>query len=316
MKFSPVNDALDVILAKSFNTSADTFRFHESLPFGTFPVVFATTVGYVALMLSGKQIMKNYQPFVLKVPIFLHNLIMSVASAILFVLIMEPLIPMLYERGLNYSVCNKEAYTPRLELLYYFNFLFKIWEFIDTAFIVLRKRPLEFLHVYHHSATALMAFMFVVKPQSSLWFYILINLFVHVLMYYYFAVTALSIKIWWKKYLTTMQIIQFVVDLALIGFLVYNVFAADLFPWIVTDYGFPVISDCYSADPHLHAGVASFVLFSYLVLFMDFYRRTYNKKDGASKSKANGAAKVNGNTDSHAKTHHPNRQTTTNQKEE
>jgi fatty acid elongase 3 len=37
-------------------------------------------------------------------------------------------------------------------------------------------------------------------------------------MYYYYWATAGGRKIWWKKYLTTMQITQFVIDLIAIYF--------------------------------------------------------------------------------------------------
>ena len=39
---------------------------------------------------------------------------------------------------------------------------------------------------------------------------------VHVIMYYYYFITTLSpgIKLWWKKYLTSLQISQFVIDVS------------------------------------------------------------------------------------------------------
>ncbi len=42
---------------------------------------------------------------------------------------------------------------------------------------------------------------------------ILSNLSVHTIMYYYFAMTAVGRDVWWKRHLTMLQILQFLVDL-------------------------------------------------------------------------------------------------------
>lgn len=93
-------------------------------------------------------------PIQSKVIFFLHNAILSVASAYLLGLFLENLIPMIYNHGLFYAICDEGAYTPRMELLYYINYLFKYWELADTVFLVLKKKQLEFLHVYHHAAVS------------------------------------------------------------------------------------------------------------------------------------------------------------------
>ncbi|TPX37691.1 very-long-chain 3-oxoacyl-CoA synthase [Synchytrium microbalum] len=294
MHFSPFNDVLDMILAKYFHISADAFKFHEGLPFGTLPSIVAASLGYVIVMMGGQEIMRGYQSFNLKYLIFLHNAIMSIASGLLFMLILEPLVPMWQEHGLNFTLCHYDAYTPRLELFYYLNYLFKLWEFIDTGFMVLRKRPLEFLHVYHHSATAAFTYMFLVKPHPITWFAILMNLTVHVLMYYYYAVSTVSKrKIWWKKHLTTMQISQFVLDLLMLAYVAYNVYTNEYFPWLKTDYGFKTLEYCTSVDPHTHLTVCAVIFGSYLILFLDFYVRSYNRA-AAAKQVAAGAARTNG----------------------
>ena len=71
----------------------------------------------------------------------------------------------------------------------------KAVEFGDTIFIVLRKRPLTFLHVFHH-CTMLIASWYVgtqVAPTAR-WF-ATINYFIHSIMYTYYALQILR---WFK----------------------------------------------------------------------------------------------------------------------
>lgn len=98
------------------------------------------------------------------------------------------------------------------------NFLLADWELADTAFLVVKKKPLMFLHVFHHTATAALCYTQLNGRTSVSWVPIVANLTVHVLMYYYYFMTAAGYKIWWKKYLTTLQITQFVIDLFIVYF--------------------------------------------------------------------------------------------------
>ncbi|XP_064792895.1 very long chain fatty acid elongase 7-like isoform X1 [Oncorhynchus masou masou] len=99
--------------------------------------------------------------------------------------------------------------------LYYFS---KFIEMLDTIFFVLRKKnsQITFLHVYHHSImpfTWWFGVRFAAGGQGT--FHALLNCVVHVIMYAYYGLSALGPAyqkyLWWKKYLTTIQLIQFVI---------------------------------------------------------------------------------------------------------
>jgi len=149
----------------------------------------------------------------------------------------------------------------------------------------------EFLHVFHHSATALLCYSQLNGRTSISWAVIVLNLAVHVVMYYYYYATAGGAKIWWKKYLTSMQITQFVIDLALVYSGTYAHFSATFYPHL------PHPGDCAGSEEAAVFGCA--LLTSYLGLFINFYFQTYKKSAGSRKPKANGVANGNGMAHKH-----------------
>jgi hypothetical protein len=97
--------------------------------------------------------------------------------------------------------------------LYFIN---KIFDFFDTFFFILRKKnnQISLLHIVHHTIMPFSVWWglkFVPIGHSTL--FGLINSFVHVLMYFYYTIAALGPAmqkfLWWKKYLTIFQIVQF-----------------------------------------------------------------------------------------------------------
>lgn len=253
-----------------------------STPLSTTTEVVTAIATYLVIIFGGRELMRNRAPFKLQFLFRVHNFLLSAGSAILLALMLEEIVPILFKNGPFYSICNTRAFTPRLVSYYIINYYFKYVELIDTVFLVLKKKKLAFLHVFHHAATAILCYNQLEGKTSVQWVVIVLNLFVHVIMYYYYYATAGGAKIWWKKYLTTMQITQFVIDLFVTYFASYTHFAMVRFPFL------PNMGDCAGSESAALFGTG--LLTSYLFLFIAFYRATYKKAAGDKAEKSKRAA--------------------------
>ncbi|KAF5282864.1 hypothetical protein FQA39_LY17460 [Lamprigera yunnana] len=101
----------------------------------------------------------------------------------------------------------------------WWNMILKLIEFIETVFFVLRKKfnQVSFLHVYHHVSTLIMAWL-VCKyfPGGMLSFTVMLNSFIHILMYTYYLLSSFGPKVQKKletikPKLTMLQLVQLVI---------------------------------------------------------------------------------------------------------
>ncbi|CDH56149.1 fatty acid elongase [Lichtheimia corymbifera JMRC:FSU:9682] len=266
--------------------AANDFAFVPGVtPLSTVKEVFTACITYFIVIFGGRYLMTNMQAYKFQYLFQFHNFLLTLASGALLALMIEQLFPIIYNHGLLYAVCAKDAWTQPLELLYYLNYLVKYWELFDTVFLVVKKKKLEFLHYYHHSLTMVLCYTQLGGRTSVSWVPITLNLTVHVFMYYYYFRTAAGHKIWWKRYLTTMQITQFIIDLFAVYFCTYTYFAYTYWPHL------PNVGSCAGTETSALFGCA--LLSSYLFLFINFYRITYkNKKAAAAAARnANGTEK-------------------------
>lgn len=225
-------------------------------------------IGYVIMVFVLQRIMATRKPLEIPNVLFAHNIMLCLASLGLAIWLTYSLAAA-YVGGLSpYEVlCSRRIYdNGHMQYIYYMNSFFKIWEFLDTAFLAVKKKPIPFLHAYHHAATLILTWNQMMEHSAPQWVAIVLNLWVHVIMYYYFAMSALRIHVWWKKYLTTVQITQFIIDVTVIGYAYYSFILSGFDPNV-----------CYGTSRGAIVGLS--ILFSYLLLFIRFYFNTYSKSN-------------------------------------
>jgi len=246
----------------------NTFEFVAGkTPLSSLPHVIGAVSLYLLTLLVLRRVMANRDPLKLRTLGALHNIILSSFSLITLVIVLYHLLPILATRGAFAVACDptRDIYgRGPIVFWFYIFYLSKMYEFLDTVLQVLRKKPLRFLHVYHHCTTLALCWVTIVEGNPMQWADITANLFVHVIMYYYYYKSELGVQIWWKKYITTVQIIQFVWDIG----------------WHAGWYFVSV-----SQPPGTCAGTtfafhfSNFVIVSFLLLFIHFYVQTYSRKE-------------------------------------
>lgn len=261
----------------------------QGLALSTTPHVLAAIAAYYVVVFGGREIMRRFQPIKLNLFFQMHNFLLTSLSLTLLLLLVEQIVPIVVRHGVLYSICNEAAWSQPIVTVYYVNYITKYIELVDTVFLVLKKKPLTFLHTYHHGATALLCYVQLIGHTSVSWVPISLNLFVHVIMYWYYFLSASGIRVWWKEWVTRTQIIQFVIDLGFVYFAAYTYFTSTYWPHI------PNMGSCAGEEYAAISGCS--ILTSYLFLFIGFYIRVYSKassKKAAARKAAEAVASGSG----------------------
>ncbi|KAF4505331.1 hypothetical protein G6O67_007289 [Ophiocordyceps sinensis] len=92
-------------------------------------------------------------------------------------------------------------------------YLSKFYEVLDTFIILAKGKYSSTLQTYHHAGAMMCMWAGMRYMSAPIWMFVLVNSFIHSLMYTYYTLTAFSIKVPMavKRTLTTMQITQFLV---------------------------------------------------------------------------------------------------------
>ncbi|EKF28091.1 fatty acid elongase, putative, partial [Trypanosoma cruzi marinkellei] len=140
--------------------------------------------------------------------------------------------------------------------------LSKIPEMIDTVFLVFQKKPVIFLHWYHHATVMLFCWhAYAYTISSGLWFATM-NYCVHSIMYFYYFMCACGMRKVIRPIaplITMMQILQMVAGTLIVLYTYVK-------KQIMGEF-------CAVNNPSLRMGLLMYV--SYLFLFSQLYYRSY-----------------------------------------
>jgi len=181
--------------------------------------VFCAAAIYLTVVILGPKFMQNRQAFGLRNMLIVYN---GFSVTLSLWMMYEFFVCSFLNPGFN-LFCedmdedDRSPTTMRLINVHWWYFLSKVIEFMDTFFFVLRKKnnQISFLHVYHHTSMLLLQWSLVKYiPGGVSYFGPMLNCFIHTLMYAYYGLAAIGPHmqkyLWWKKYLTRMQMAQFV----------------------------------------------------------------------------------------------------------
>lgn len=215
---------------------------------------------------------KGIAPFDLKYQLAIWNAFLCLFSFLGMCRTVPYLVANILENDYVQTVCSSPVANPRpwgkgpcgfWVMLFIFS---KVPELIDTVFLVLRKKPVIFLHWYHHMTVLLFCWNAYASQAGSGLYFVAMNYSVHALMYGYYCLQALDScpKSFPTILITISQITQMVIGTGV----------------VISCWYFKLNNvTCHNDESNLVVG--GIIYASYLYLFVEFFVKRYgpgNKK--------------------------------------
>ncbi|KAH8288690.1 hypothetical protein KR054_007948, partial [Drosophila jambulina] len=182
------------------------------------PTVTILSIYLLFVLKVGPWIMADRKPLVLRGFIKAYNILQILYNASLAVgacYVLFVLRPYNLKCPINLPLDHELKDMERL--LGYGYTINKYVDLVETVIFVLRKkdRQVSFLHLFHHISMVVYVYLYTTLngpggPSSPM---LLLNAIVHTIMYSYYFLSSISpavqASLWWKKYITIAQLIQF-----------------------------------------------------------------------------------------------------------
>mmetsp|Transcript_26663 Transcript_26663/g.26905 ORF Transcript_26663/g.26905 Transcript_26663/m.26905 type:complete len:306 (+) Transcript_26663:106-1023(+) len=237
-----------------------------------FPIM--TVCFYLCFCYFGSRVMKSYKPLDLKYPLAIWNFILASFSAWGTFRTMPHLIFNIFHNSFESTVCEdpvSEWGIGATGFAVQMFILSKFPELIDTVFIVLKKKPLIFLHWYHHVTVLLYCWNAYVTEAGIGLYFVVMNYTVHSVMYFYYFLQSIKVVPKWfpSWIITILQISQMFIGMYVVGAAIY-----------FYNYGgneYP-IHTCSNKMSNMIAGAVMYMSYATLFLMFAVERFVYGPK--------------------------------------
>ncbi|EKF28009.1 fatty acid elongase, putative [Trypanosoma cruzi marinkellei] len=243
-------------------------------------LIYCCVLYILLVFMVPEHIMKKREAFNLRLPFIVWNFGLCLFSICGAYSCVKNMTALYWERGFYRTTCFFDAsvtYDGEFAFWVFYFILSKIPEMIDTVFLVFQKKPVIFLHWYHHLTVAIFCWHagHALIP-SGLWFATM-NYCVHSIMYFYYFMCACGMRKVIRPiapFITMMQLLQMVAGTLIVLYTAYHSYLSE--------------SGCEVSRTSIRLGLVMYG--SYFFLFAVLFGNLYLKKQGKPSGTANAYA--------------------------
>ncbi|CAG0901766.1 unnamed protein product [Darwinula stevensoni] len=226
---------------------------------------FVIAAVYLILVFLGRRWMRSRPPWNLTKALILWNVFISLGTIIGLTRAVPEVIRSLRGNSLYSSLCfgNHMRHNPVAANWALVFVLSKVGELGDTAFIILRKQRLIFLHWYHHLTVLLYTWYSCAQAIPAARLGATLNGLVHAFMYSYYAARAAKIRVPRRiaMFITLFQLTQ----------MVFGIYIS-VYAYLAKKAGL------HCETPWENIYVSFLMYLSYFLLFLNFFFHAYMKR--------------------------------------
>ncbi|KAH3757622.1 GNS1/SUR4 family [Pelomyxa schiedti] len=168
------------------------------------------SMAYVFVAVGLRRVMRRFPKLRPHNAIKMHNLFMTFLSLCILVGMLAGISIKIYVHGFRQFLSGEDIeFDGILGLCAYTHYLSKYISFFDTAFLLLKKKPLSYHHIWKHASVCPLVFCWIHTNFVFSSFCILLDVFPSVFLYWHYFMCELSEDIsWWTTSIPVMELFQ------------------------------------------------------------------------------------------------------------